>query len=77
MGDCPFASGKHTRKLPMGHKKRALLYEEYTFLRQLKEVWDSPLTADPLEPMFVAAMHGIEQGLLLLVDFLDDKRTYI
>ena len=61
----------------MGHKKRALLYEEYTFLRQLKEVWDSPLTADPLEPMFVAAMHGIEQGLLLLVDFLDDKRTYI
>jgi tryptophan 2,3-dioxygenase len=78
MGDCPFASGKHTsRKLPMGHKKRALLYEEYTFVRQMREVWDSPLTANPLEPMFVAGMHGIEQALLLLTDFLVDKRTYV
>jgi tryptophan 2,3-dioxygenase len=77
MGDCPFASGKHTRKLPIGHKKRALLYEEYTFLRQMREVWEAPITENPLEPMFVAGMHGIEQALLLLTDFLNDKRMYV
>lgn len=62
----------------MGAAKGAMLYEEYTFLRQLSEVWASPLTEDPvMEPSFAAAMHGIELGLLLLTDFLCDNRHYV
>jgi len=54
------------------------LYEQYIKLPPLRAKWGSPVTAQPvLEPPFVAAMHAVELGFLLLEDFIGDKRDYV
>ena len=42
------------------------------------QVWDSPVTTRPIvEPMFAAAMHGIELCFLLMGEFVRDARRYV
>ena len=41
-------------------------------------MWSSPKTENPqLEPVFAAAMHGIEIGLLMIATFVCDHRAYV
>jgi hypothetical protein len=50
--------------------------EEYVHLPLLRSVWDAPTTEKPvLEPLFAAGFHGIELCLLLLAEFIADKRA--
>lgn len=61
-----------------GYERVVMLYESYIHLEGLREKWKMPITSKPvLEPSFVAAMHGVELGFLLLADFLQDSRAYI
>jgi hypothetical protein len=54
---------------------RSLTFEN---LWQVREVWSSPKTENPqLEPVFAAAMHGIEIGLLMIATFVCDHRAYV
>ena len=42
------------------------------------QVWDNPVTEKPLlEPLFAAAMQGIELCFLLMGEFVRDSRSYV
>lgn len=42
------------------------------------QVWEHPSTERPvLEPLFAAGFHGIELCLLLLAEFVSDRRKWV
>ena len=42
------------------------------------QVWDNPVTHRPtVEPLFAAAMHGVELCFLLMGEFVRDARRYV
>lgn len=44
----------------------------------LLQVWDNPVTEKPhLEPLFAAAMQGVELCFLLMGEFVRDSRSYV
>jgi len=55
-----------------------MLYEEYIHLDAVRAVWSTPKTEKPqLEPVFAAAMHAIEIGVMLMATFVRDNRAYV
>ena len=43
-----------------------------------RQVWDHPVTHRPtVEPLFAAAMHGVELCFLLMGEFVRDARRYV
>ena len=41
-------------------------------------VWENPITVKPdLEPVFSAAMHGVELAFVLMSEFISDARHYV
>ena len=41
-------------------------------------MWDNPVTHRPtVEPLFAAAMHGVELCFLLMGEFVRDARRYV
>ena len=59
-------------------EKIRILYEEYISLHHVMHVWENPITVKPdLEPVFSAAMHGVELAFVLMSEFISDARHYV
>ena len=83
-GGCPFGYDKPKPKLTTAQKQALRmqrvtnLYEDYVHLHDLSVVWANPVTDNPqMEPLFSAAMHGIELSFVLMAEFIKDSRRYV